>query len=580
MRRSVLLLLPALLALAAADAGAQDDVRWRLGASELAVYERKPIQGKAAKPPAAATAVITVHGHDLRDAGQYSPASPVRGDLFQLLAFRLPAPGAGTTAVKFDWKAADAAPIRIEGSLKLVEIVGNTAKITGAYTFKPRGKVSREDAFRLDDGVVETEIIFDLAHGVIEQAQVVMAYEREDMRRDGPEALLDRTPAYTYKRTHLERRSVEDFQPRVDAAIAKGLAYLEKAQQADGTWKPHGDYQIGTTALTLLTLVACGRARTEPSVARGLAWVFQQEPKRTYEQATCLLAIDRAFTPESEIADRVAGRAVTRHERKLAPKEMAWVRRTAAALEQGATGAGGSWGYPADGRSRMTFDSSNTQYAVLGLQAATNLGYEVDERTWLGVIRHCREVQERKGPKGDVSIVRQGTAIPDEASAHRVNVQSSAKIAGFAYATIDSHDHVCASMTCAGITMLVIARHALRSSGSKRWDRKLEAEVDALILGAWGWMDAHWAMDRNAMHPTHQWHEYALYSLERAALLDEVKRVGGKDWYFEGALQLVHRQGKSGDWNDPGADAIAPTCFALLFLKRGTTPLGGPVSGK
>ena len=68
--------------------------------------------------------------------------------------------------------------------------------------------------------------------------------------------------------------------------------------------------------------------------------------------------------------------------------------------------------------------------------------------------------------------------------------------------------------------------------------------------------------------------------IERAAVLDRVKRVDGNDWYFEGAMQLLARQGeKNGDWNNPAGDSTPPTCFALLFLKRGTSPLGAPVTG-
>ena len=119
--------------------------------------------------------------------------------------------------------------------------------------------------------------------------------------------------------------------------------------------------------------------------------------------------------------------------------------------------------------------------------------------------------------------------------------------------------------------MLLIARHQLRAMASKKFDRKMEKDVDALILAGWAWLDTNWAMDRNPVHPSHAWYWYFLYSLERAAVLDRVKRVGGKDWYFEGAMQLIHRQGEEkGDWNDKGADARPPTCFALLFLKRST----------
>jgi hypothetical protein len=49
--------------------------------------------------------------------------------------------------------------------------------------------------------------------------------------------------------------------------------------------------------------------------------------------------------------------------------------------------------------------------------------------------------------------------------------------------------------------------------------------------------------------------------------------VGGKDWYFEGATQLIARQRKNGSWNEGGRLDIVETCFALLFLKRATAPI-------
>ena len=59
-----------------------------------------------------------------------------------------------------------------------------------------------------------------------------------------------------------------------------------------------------------------------------------------------------------------------------------------------------------------------------------------------------------------------------------------------------------------------------------------------------------------------------------------VKRFGGHDWYWEGAVQLLRRQStySQGDhryWSyDHGGDGT--TAWAILFLKRGTPPVITP----
>lgn len=573
----VLLALP-LVFLGVDRARADGDIGWRLARSDFLRYERVITKRVAGKEKQEGTAIVTVHGHDLRDGRQYAPASSLRDDLFQTLAFRLPQLGQAKTEFKLDWKGGDTAPVRIKGEVRLKAVADRLATLEADYTFKTRGKVSRKATWAFDEGTARVETEFDHVEGVIRSVRMEVAYEQENLKKNGPGAVSTRQQVFTYTLKALERRMPGDFQARVNKAIEAGVKHLKSKQREDGTWKAHGAYRIGTTALALFTLVACGVPIEDEAVDRGLHWLFQQDPKKTYEQATCLMAVDRAYTPPEELERIEAGKPVTSFVRKLPPKRMAWARRIAAALEKNASGGGGSWGYPSPSTSALRFDTSNTQYAVLGLRAAQHLGHDVSERTWLGVVRHCQEVRQRKGAKGRVSLVREGTAIPNEATADQIGIVKVPKVAGFAYATIDGHDHVSASMTCAGVTMLLIARHELRAMGSKKL-AKVERDIRDMLAGGWAWLDAHWAMDRNPMHPTHRWYWYYLYSLERAAVLDRIKRVGGKDWYFEGAMQLLHRQGEKGGWNDPGADETPPTCFALLFLKRGTTPLAGPLTG-
>ncbi len=64
---------------------------------------------------------------------------------------------------------------------------------------------------------------------------------------------------------------------------------------------------------------------------------------------------------------------------------------------------------------------------------------------------------------------------------------------------------------------------------------------------------------------------YFLWSVERVAMLYDLKTIGGKDWYGWGAQILVHNQAKGGEWPQGfyhGQNAALNTCFALLFLKR------------
>lgn len=64
---------------------------------------------------------------------------------------------------------------------------------------------------------------------------------------------------------------------------------------------------------------------------------------------------------------------------------------------------------------------------------------------------------------------------------------------------------------------------------------------------------------------------YFLWSIERVAVLYNLRTIGKKDWYRWGAEILVANQGVNGEWDKgdyPGAKPVTDTCFALLFLRR------------
>jgi hypothetical protein len=75
---------------------------------------------------------------------------------------------------------------------------------------------------------------------------------------------------------------------------------------------------------------------------------------------------------------------------------------------------------------------------------------------------------------------------------------------------------------------------------------------------------------------------YALWVLERTAVMFDLKKIGGKDWYRWGAEILLANQGSDGSWRGMFADGGVDTCFALLFLKRAnlTADLSTKIKGK
>jgi hypothetical protein len=67
---------------------------------------------------------------------------------------------------------------------------------------------------------------------------------------------------------------------------------------------------------------------------------------------------------------------------------------------------------------------------------------------------------------------------------------------------------------------------------------------------------------------------YYLYGVERACELAGVALVQDRDWYYEGALQMMALQQGNGAFpiDHPNAQVIDTTCFAVLFLKKATMP--------
>jgi hypothetical protein len=73
---------------------------------------------------------------------------------------------------------------------------------------------------------------------------------------------------------------------------------------------------------------------------------------------------------------------------------------------------------------------------------------------------------------------------------------------------------------------------------------------------------------------------YWLYCLERSCELAGIARLHGRDWYYEGGVQLLSHQQQNGSFRaeHPSTLLLDSTCFAVLFLAKATA--AGPITGR
>src|SRR5262249_11426242 len=141
-----------------------------------------------------------------------------------------------------------------------------------------------------------------------------------------------------------------------------------------------------------------------------------------------------------------------------------------------------------------------------------------------------------------------------------------------------AHNQSTASMTCAGITSLIL-------TGSRRYEGLEHLQGETVLecgrggfnvnLGkAMDWLANHFDVRQNFGNGQ-QWKYYYLYSLERAGRLGGVRFFRQNDWYRLGAEEIVSQQDRlSGFWRGGGQETdVVATSFALLFLAKGRAPV-------
>ena len=407
-----------------------------------------------------------------------------------------------------------------------------------------------------------------------------------------------------------------------------------------GAGTPHR-YLIARSAFPIQALCKSGVFHDEPEIQKAMEWLRKNYTEQgavgslqgsvgstTYEDATVLNAVEAYYisaweakeekldspgkrfkTVEDENGKRVKvpikrwgteekGAKKKKKERnfKLDRKDQKMCEIAVKALEARFRKAygGGGWRYAKGGmgENNPEIDVSATQYAILGLKAATRLGIRYNKTMLIEVYCFLRGEQDKDGPvvKARWKQSDDGDdAKKKERKTGSAPTEQEFKARGWGYARKSTHapgrDEITyGSMTAAAVNALILVRDELVDDPSqkKMWE-KVEADCNQMIGDGLAWMVANWSMEENPRVGKYRFYYY-LYTVERLGMLGGIDEIGGRDWYVEGAQVLLKDQKKGGAvdgmWdidNEIDPSDIYNTCYALLFLKRATSGADRPI---
>jgi hypothetical protein len=374
-----------------------------------------------------------------------------------------------------------------------------------------------------------------------------------------------------------ERAAAEPTQEQdrqVKKAVEKGVAWLKKQRNSDGSFNPldfdgKPQYELGMTALCGLALLAGGEDPDGPDMqaiydyVKAREAIEKQGSRTTYSTACVIMFLTERYRPK-----KVDNRYARKNDCNL-PKDVAdWIQEMANWLASVQL-EDGWWRYPHS----PPGDLSNTQYALLGLRAARDCGAEVKLECFFRALEKTLSAQQADGPK--VKRVEPARKPGEREYA----TDSGDKARGWPYQTTEGI-LVTGAMTTAAIAVIAIANDALkRPKRFEPYTTQIENKAKRSVQDGFGWLDHNWAVEYNPPRGAPAWHYYYLYGLERACEFGARPSIGRHDWFVEGAMYLVGQQKPDGRWSTGASikeivpNDLADTAWALLFLTRATRPL-------
>jgi hypothetical protein len=173
-------------------------------------------------------------------------------------------------------------------------------------------------------------------------------------------------------------------------------------------------------------------------------------------------------------------------------------------------------------------DNSNSQYGVLGVWSAAEVGFEVPLAYW-GIVEHYWRTCQHKDGQWDYG-----------------GDERQAKL----------------SMTCAGLASLLVTHDYLDPAIMS--GKVARAPFSPAVAQGLTWFEE----GDHSVGPQAD-DGYTLYGVERVGLASGFKHFGTHDWYKELAARAIKGQNaKEGHWG-----SVVNTAYHLLFLARGRHPI-------
>ena len=428
-----------------------------------------------------------------------------------------------------------------------------------------------------------------------------------------------------------------EFITRVNNAVKRGVEFLKQSQLPDGAWADgpfdehlHGSWRNGMVAFCLFTLLKCGVNPTDETCDKAFKYLRESWANfktggmvvgdstswKNYEVSCMLMALAAKYQKPTAFVDSVqsgtplagwGGLDPGKLRKRPDKADVDWILELTRFLHEhlGMTSQSSNgttivkeittWSYPLASEGQLA-DRSNTQFAVLGLQAADNLlrmagGKPTTEaKMWERVLQNFVRFQDRQGEKVVPRVVPFKDPKNPGYILYRTIGTGSNKARGWAYycgKEIDRNGDEWArpmgSITCIGISVVAICMEQLQMWGKLGpGDRK---DAATAINDGLAWLEVHYAIEKHPGHPPEQERKYLyyyLYGLERACVSADRPLVGTFDWYGDGSEFIMKWQQGDGCWRGEVESQIPTTCFALLFLTKGTVPpnIGVHISGR
>ncbi len=328
----------------------------------------------------------------------------------------------------------------------------------------------------------------------------------------------------------------------IQQAIDRGKAYLYHAQKGDN-WevalKFHGDQVTGQTALAVYALLVNGENHQDPRIVKAIEYLKKTPTTGVYALGErCQLWSILPQTPD--IREALAKDA----------------KLLLTSIKKEGVGKGFYDYNPNDKTTGSnSYSHSRAQYAVMGLWAATQAGFEVPLTYWQDVEHAWIADQD---PSGGWSYY---SKPGDYGKQH--------------YPTTPG-------MTAVGVATLFITQDFLHANDGVSCKGNI---TNPAIDKGLQWITDNFARVAEGQINTRDFPYSTWYALERIGVASGYKYINDINWYERGAEFILAHQRKNGEWPAEFAYMnVASTSMAILFLSRGGAPVaiskldyGGPM---